>query len=483
MKKIIFVLIVLAGFGTSCTKNFEDFNTDKKRPTEVPGDFLFANAQKALADQIASTNVNLNVWKLWAQYWTETTYTDEANYDIVNRTIADNTFRVFYRDILADLNEARKIITAEAAIGEIAEANKMNKLYLIDLVECYCYNHLLEAFGDIPYTEALDINNLSPKYDDALTVYKDLLDRAKTAANGLNDGTINEAYVGAFGDNDLYFADDITMWKKFANSLQVKMAITIADADNATAKSFIESAYEGAFTEGEDAKLVYLGGANSNPLYVDMVQSGRDDFVPANTIVDIMNDLEDPRRDDYFFANGEVYAGGVYGESSPFGQLSHVSDPIQDPTFPMVLLDFTEVAFYLAEAAERGYSVGGTAESYYNRAITSSILHWGGTEAEAADYLAKTEVAYATAAGNWKQKIGTQAWLAYYVRGMEGYTSWRRLDFPIFNIAPAIETYDEIPVRFTYPIREQTLNAASYAAASSAIGGDELTTKLFWDKF
>ena len=67
MKKIIFVLIVLAGFASSCTKNFEDFNTDKKRPTEVPGDFLFANAQKALSDQEASTNVNLNVFKLFAQ--------------------------------------------------------------------------------------------------------------------------------------------------------------------------------------------------------------------------------------------------------------------------------------------------------------------------------------------------------------------------------------------------------------------------------
>ncbi len=483
MKKIIFVLIVLAGFASSCTKNFEDFNTDKKRPTEVPGDFIFANAQKALADQIASTNVNLNVWKLWAQYWTETTYTDEANYDIVNRTIADNTFQEFYRDILADLNEARKVITAEAAIGEIAEANKQNRLYIIDLLECYCYNHLLEAFGDIPYSEALDITNLSPKYDDALTVYKDLLTRSKAAANGLNAGSINEVVVGSFGDNDLFYSGDVSMWIKFANSLQIKMAITLADADNATAKDYIESAYGGAFTAGENAQLVYLGGSNSNPLYVDMVQSGRDDFVPANTIIDIMNDLNDPRRDDYFFANGEEYVGGDYGYSSPFGQLSHVSDPIQAPTFPMVLLDYTEIAFYLAEAAERGYSVGGSAESYYNQAITSSILHWGGTATDASDYLAQASVAYATATGNWKQKIGTQAWLAYYVRGMEGYTSWRRLDFPIMNIAPAIETYDQIPVRFTYPIREQTLNGAKYAEAASAIGGDELTTKLFWDKY
>ena len=49
-----------------------------------------------LVDQISSTDVNLNVWKLFAQYWTETTYTDEANYDIINRTIPDNTFQQYY---------------------------------------------------------------------------------------------------------------------------------------------------------------------------------------------------------------------------------------------------------------------------------------------------------------------------------------------------------------------------------------------------
>ena len=67
MKKIILAFIVLIGISTSCTKDFEDYNTDKKHPTEVPGNFLFANAQKVIADQVASTNVNLNNWKLFAQ--------------------------------------------------------------------------------------------------------------------------------------------------------------------------------------------------------------------------------------------------------------------------------------------------------------------------------------------------------------------------------------------------------------------------------
>ena len=108
---------------------------------------------------------------------------------------------------------------------------------------------------------------------------------------------------------------------------------------------------------------------------------------------------------------------------------------------------------------------------------------WGGTAAEATAYLAQPNVAYATATGTWKQKIGTQSYIAFYTRGLEGYTQWRRLDFPILNLAPTISSYSEIPKRFTYPVNEQTLNEVSYKAAASAIGGDDLLTKLFWDKF
>ncbi|MBU1578229.1 MAG: SusD/RagB family nutrient-binding outer membrane lipoprotein, partial [Bacteroidetes bacterium] len=124
MKKITFLLIILMGFLVSCTKDFEDFNTDKKSAVEAPGEFLFANAQKALADVNSSTNVNINNWKLFAQYWTETTYTDEANYDVVNRNVGTILFRIYYRDILADFNEARRLIELEKADGATAEKVK-----------------------------------------------------------------------------------------------------------------------------------------------------------------------------------------------------------------------------------------------------------------------------------------------------------------------------------------------------------------------
>ncbi len=478
MKKYIIIFLLALSY-VACTKDFEAYNTDQKNPSNVSGEALFTNAQKDLVDQISSTNVNLNVWKLFAQYWTQTTYTDEGNYDIVTRTIPDLTFRTYYRGFLQDFKVADSLIKAKAPTNADGEKEKQNKLAVIEILRAYSYQQLVDIFGNVPYTEALDVNNISPKYDDAFTIYKDLLSRIDAALAKMDPG------FESFSQADLIYGGDVEKWMKFANSLKLKMGITISDFDPTLAKSIIEAAAPHVFTSSDDNALFqYLASTpNNNPLNTDLVLSGRDDFVPANTIVDVMNTLNDPRRPRYFTMVNSKYAGGIYGESNPYSQYSHVSDEIRDPTFPGILLTYDEVLFYLAEAAARGFNVGGTPESFYTNGIKESILFWGGTEAEAQAYLANPLVAYATAAGDWRQKIGTQAWIAFYTRGLEGYTEWRRLDYPLLNLAPAITAYNEIPKRFTYPVNEQTLNAANYYQASEQIGGDELTTKLFWDKY
>jgi len=481
---ILFVLILLSVI-TSCTDKFEDFNTDKKNPAIVSGESLFSSAQKELCDQISSTNVNQNVWKLWSQQWTETTYTDEANYDVVTRNIPDNTFRYYYRESLKDLDEASKIINATAAPFGEDPAIKQNKLQIIELLKAYTFQQLVDIFGMVPYTEALDINNVYPKYEDGYTIYKDLLTKVNAAISGM------EASSESFGAADLYYAGDVSKWIKFGNSLKIKIGITMADADNALAKTAIESGVLGCFSSSDDdCLLAYLQASpNFNPLYADIVASGRDDFVPANTLVDKMNALDDPRMAFYFTKtdtstnSGVVklaYLGGEYGYSSPFSQYSHIAPEITKPNFKGILFTYSEIQFYLAEAAARGYLVPKTAAAYYSDGIRASFAFWGADNVET--YLAKPEVAYATATGTWQQKIATQSWIASYTRGLEAYTTWRRLDFPIFNIAENITTYSEIPLRFTFPINEQTLNGTNYKAAAIAVGGDELTTKIFWDK-
>jgi len=477
--QVILSIIMLFGILSACTDNFEDMNTDKKHPQNVTAAVLFTNAQIDLADQISSTNVNDNTWKLMAQYWTERSYTDEANYNIVNRRIPDGLFQTYYA-ILKDLKDAEEIIMAEKLEepGLAAkQANQANRLAIIDLLNVFIYQRLVDIFGDIPYSEALDPENYTPVYDDAQTIYKDLIDRVKA------DVAVFDASAGSFGTADLIYGGDVSSWERFGNSLLVKLGIGIADGPlSALGKSTVESAYNNVFTSLNDGayfpyqkSLPYV-----NQLYDDLVASGRHDFIMVTGMVTLMTDMDDPRLDKYFEdLDGILTDYGASGGS--YGTKVHYNTSIEAPDFPGFLLTYNEVQFYLAEAAARGWSIGSTtAEEHFNEAVTSSIVEWGGTETEASDFLAAHSYSSYT---NWKDAIGTQAWVAMYTRGFIGYTFYRRLDYPTVLVMPPNPPtdVDEIPTRFTYPINEQTLNAANYAAASSAIGGDKLTTRLFWD--
>jgi len=537
MKKILLIIVVLVSAFTGCTDQFEDFNTDKKNPAIVPGESLFSNAQKELADYTSNTNVNINIFKLMAQYWTETTYIDEANYDLVTRNISTSIYFRMYLRVLTDLKEAAKLIDADAKMDA---KEKQNKLQIIEVLHVYCYSHLADVFGAIPYSESLDVANVYPKYESGASIYTSLFTRLDAAISKIDKS------ADSFGSLDLYYGGDTEAWVKFANMLKVRMAITIADADDAKAKAAIEAAYANAFSSNsDDCKISYLTSSpNYNQLYADLIASGRKDFVPANTIVDAMAEINDPRLNAYFRDKMEVqfpkegnvsqsdtilisqpirlfyndntsayknpdsivlkgdatkkvygiivpqsdtilaptyYLGGEYGFPNSYSQCSHISATVEAPDFPGIMATYTEQCFYLAEAAERGYSVGKTAAEWYEEGIKASFDAWSVSGASA--YLAKPEVAYATATGTWRQKIGIQSWIANYTRGYEAYNNWRRLDFPVLNLPEQATTYSDIPVRFTFPVNEQTLNAEQYKAGALLVGGDVIGTKIFWDKY
>ena len=473
MKKIfliVFSFLLLASCMTD--GKYESYNRDPKNPTQVDPNFLFNDALKSLVDQMTSTNVNTNIFRMFAQYWTETTYTDEANYDLNNRNIPQNHWSEMYRDVLLDLMDAQQIVMADDGLDS---ADKTVMQAQAEVLIIYAWQQMVDTFGDIPYSQALNASEYPlPQYDDAASIYTDLLSRIDVAISGLN-GSGN-----GFSVDNLYFGD-VNAWKKFAVSLKLRLGIRLSDVNATVAKSTVESAYgAGVFSSnGDNASFAYLGTSNPNPVWASLVQSGRNDFVAANTTVNFMNNLDDPRRVVYFGDNlgSGVYSGGPYGDNNSYDAYSHVGDIYHDPTTPACLIDYAEVCFYLAEAAARGWSVGGTVESYYNKGITASFDYLG--VSGVATYLADADVAYSTAPGDWRKKIGNQFWLAMYNRGFEGWTVWRKFDTPTFNL-PAVSGLP-VPTRYTYPINEQNLNETNWDAASTAIGGDEQTTKLFWD--
>lgn len=473
MKKVFVITIMTGLFFASCKKDLTSLNEDPKNPPIVAASSLVTNAERSLVRTISSSNVNLNIFRLIVQHWQETTYLGESRYDLNTRNIPQGVWTALYRDVLKDLEQAKKLIPDQVTNEDIRD----NQLAVVNILQVYAYYYLVNTFGDIPYTEALNIDNVFPKYDDAATIYADLLARLDAAI-----GLINPSANG-LGNADIIYGNDMNAWLKFGNSFKLKMAMTIADLPGSAAQAIAEEAYaDGVFTSNDDNALFkFLASPpNTNPIWEDLVQSGRQDFVAASTIVNQMKALIDPRVPLYFTVdetNG--YSGGNPGSSSSYTTFSKPEERITNPEFPGVLLDYAEVEFLLAEAAARGFSVGGSAAQHYNNAITASILFWGGTQTQATTYLAQSSVAYATAAGTFRQKIGIQKWIALYNRGWDAWIEWRRLDYP--QLQPAFRALSPIPLRFTYPVNEQNYNTTNYNQAAGAIGGDEVDTPLWWD--
>ncbi|MBC7921722.1 MAG: SusD/RagB family nutrient-binding outer membrane lipoprotein [Ferruginibacter sp.] len=477
MKKLgilICSLILLA----SCAKDLEEYNVDQKRATAVPAATLFTGATVNLADALTTPNVNSNVFRFYVQYWTATTYLEEPRYNLTSRTIPLALWQSLYRDVLSDLQEAKRLIQADPLLPQ---NEKNNQFAQIGITEVYAWSVLVNTYGNIPYTEALNIENTQPKYDDAATVYADLLTRLD-AALGLLDPSAE-----GFASADLLYQGDIGHWVKFGNSLKLKLGMVLADANPAAAAAAVQAAAPNVFTGNADnAAFPYVSAPpNNNPIADNLnpALTSRKDFLSSVTLVDKMNSLSDPRRPAFFSPLNGEFVGGAYGFLNPYANFSPINPRIYTLDFEGLLLDYSEVAFFLAEAVERGFLPGSAAE-HYNDAITASIDYWGGSPADATAYLANPGVAYATAEGNYRQKIGTQKWIALYNRGYDAWIEWRRLDFPVL-LPPSGGNAPSglvIPTRLIYPTTEPSLNV-NYQAGAEAIGGDKATTKLFWDRF
>lgn len=472
MKKIVLSIMVLSALA-SCTKNLTDLNIDPKNPPDASAEALFTNGERRLSNNLVSSSQNQNIYRLIIQHYQQTQYTDESNYNLSSRSISDNTWDAMYRNVLADLNGAAKLVNRD----EKNAAVKKNKLAFIDILQVYTYYYIVTTYGNVPYSEALNIDITFPKFDDAETIYDQLLTRLNASIAALDPA------AASFTSADVIYDGNIAKWKKFANSLKLKMAMTIADFDSNKARAAVgEAVAAGVFTSNNDnAMFPYLTSPpNTNPIWVDLVQSQRDDFVPCQTLITTMGALNDPRMNDFFTLDPEGnYSGGEPGVGTAFGAKSHVQTTITAADFPGDLLDYSEVEFLLAEAVERDFNVDGTAQEHYDKAITASIVFWKGTVAEATAYLAQPEVDYEANPAPWREKIGLQKWIGFYNRGWDGWIDWRRFDYPV--LIPGPDASSDIPVRYPYPVNEQNVNTKNWEQAAKAIGGDEVDTKLWWD--
>ena len=477
IKYSLFLLVFSAMvINISCDSDFEDINRDPNNPTEIAADRLLANLLLSTANQLYASFTSLDQGAGWAQQVAKVQYNDEMRYIPRENTISA-TWNDFYRATVSDANQMVLIGTergdqASVAIGKIMTA--------------YGFLILTDFFGDIPFNEALDFTNIVPAYDPQEVVYEGSLALLQEAIDILNGPDLSIS-----SSSDLLYDGDLEKWQKFAGSLKFRALMRISSKVDVSEdlQELVDNGY--LFTSQEDeAKFQFLGSApNANPIYETIVFNNREEYKINSQLVMLMESFEDPRLPVFAQPND---AGIIRGKPSGFRDLpseefsytnvSAFGTKYLNPTQPAYFVSYTELNFLLAEAAKKGFISGGdeAAENFYNEGLNSSFTENGLSEAEASNFSSSAGVSYNSDEG--LEQIGLQKYIGLFGQGVEVWVEWRRTGIPA-NLTPAIEsTLGSIPVRFTYPVIEQSLNPDNYREAVGRQGEDKLTTPVWWDK-
>lgn len=470
-----FLLAAMLAF-TACS-DFEDMNIDPNKPTKVPTSALLTQAQANLVYNFYGEIGQLGAQ--YVQYFAQLDYPDKSNY-------ADDgisSFASIYLGGLTDLKEIIKLNEDEKTKDELVQfGDNNNQVAVAKILSAWAYQNISDVWGDIPHSESINDEILTPKYDTQEAIYDDLIAEL-TAAQAL----INTApKVGLQGD--LIFDGNMAMWDAFAESLKIRMVMRLSEVNSAKAKTLIQAAdFNKAFSSADHyAHFEHLATQDEgNPLYIDNeVNAGADYFAVANTFVDALKAVDDPRLT--VFANpaenSGLYVGHTYGIEGVGvdGDVSMPGDAYAAQTAPSVIMNAAEILLLKAEAIQRGYITGDAAQTYA-QAIRVSMEYNGIGPTEAEDYLAQDAVKYD--ATEWKMKIGQQLWFNLYNQGLESWAEWRRLGEPALSPGPAA-VISTIPTRRAYTSAEYATNGENIEAAVArlASGKDLFTEKVWWDK-
>lgn len=538
MKNIRFLIAAFSAvliFLGSCTKNFEAINTDPNHITGGNVNFatLFTNAQL-----ITSGNSDGNAYEDWrgnliysscmiqhisstTGYWNGDKYLYSAGY---NSAYWDQNFGPITNDGNVNTNSSPIQNIVEVVNNTKTDAKQVNLYNIARIFKVFQFQRLTDMYGDIPYSQAgmgYIANVTSPQYDKQQAIYTDMLNELQDAASKLNAGAGN-----TLGAADLIYGGDVSLWKKFAYSEMVRLAMRLSKVDAANAQKWVQAAVTGgvfasnadnAILKHQDAAPNGAGSqvANGTGSVLGIIDPSSARL--SKTFVDYLNATGDPRLPylgtvvaDPGVASDKGDTVGAHQLGQPNGfdlsggatDISHAGNwpgnqnkysvvnryTFARTTAPTFFLTHAETQLLLAEAAQRGWVTGTSAATYYTNGVTAAMqqlsLQAGAGPAQPAitAYLAANPYN----AGSALQQINTQYWVATFMDGYEAWANWRRSGFPALTPVaayPGNVTGGTIPRRFTYPLAEAGANPTNYSTAISGMsGGDKMTSRMWWDK-
>lgn len=480
MKKYLFIITIFIGLLSVSCEDFLDVNTDPNNPVEVSPDLLLPVAQWYTADWLQQNRGVSHLGNMFMYNWSETYgfswYDEEFKY-LVTSTFYDKLFDESYSRALKQYSDL------DGLDDEFIYYKAISKI-----MKVYHFQILVDLYGDIPYSEALMRGaNATPVYDDAATIYADLLVQLTAAIDMINTGATAEVVTPPTYD-DVMFGGDMVMWKQFANTLKLRILVRGQNTLSYAAElAAITAEGSGYISSDVIIQPGYAQEVNKqNPFWNELgwsvdgtVKLSNDATCATQWILDQLTANNDPRIDFIYEmpADGHmgVDQGSNPGDTHAADFVSNIGAGIlKEAGMGANIFSLAESNFNQAEAALNMAS-GGDPEALYNAGVAASFAYLGA--GDPATYLSQinNNVSYANST-NKLEAIITQKWTA--VNGITAEQSWfdyTRTGYPANLPVSLMASTDDRPVRLFYPSSEIVANTANLPKQPNAF-----SAKIFW---
>lgn len=525
MKRLLInttILIILAGILGSCKKQIEDDYLNPELTTT-------GSLGKLLTGMYMNKRIHPSYWDYYtfvmsttAPFAQTTAIEPASQMYIPSGAYTENRWNDFYTGAWSQddhdpnyygpgiMASYREMQTTYAALSTTQQQQQTVFLKCAQVLLFDQAAQMIDLWGDIPFTQAGSLNSsrtVSPApFDDAASLYDTLITNLKDLNTWFASATLPAAAATELGKQDLMYKGDLTLWRRYANSLRLRLLMRISNIKEASAKTEVTAMLNDPATypliaDNAQNAVVWMSPTTLKSDLLDVFSSFR--VAPAYLLDTLMVANNDPRTAVYWDTNqsGQYVGFPSNGTSTDYEVVGKYAT-YDSATFyynyniPAVLFTASEVSFLQAEAYER-WSLG-TAQTAYETGINQSVafyyginqskvlrsLSWASLTTPSAaainTYLLQSAIAYSGSTTQKLAKIYTQKWEHFFIlQSGQAWAELRRTGYPVLTFATATASGATTPpVRLLYPSSEQLYNAENYSKVASK---DTRNTRIFWD--
>ncbi len=512
IKYIIICAIALIGM-YSCTKDFEEINTDNDNIT--PSGLESISPFITQVQRHAFVEDRYNTWRgnlIFAGRFSEqfsfgfagTWFGNGAGFSYDNKDWNDAAWDTPMGRVTAPLSELIALTTEDGG-----KFNNPCSAAVIKIMRGFFYQRMTDQFGAVPFTEGG--LGFPPAFESQEEVYNLIMSDLTEAIAALKscDSTIEDIY-----DGDMVYQGDAEKWLEAANTLRLRMALRSKEANGGN-QTIIDACLDESFiSSSENNFKIAQDPDNADPVfngYYDIWNTwwgccgSAASWVVGETLVESFKVNNDPRLFGFAlpieggvegawtdYVGGKVATKSDYSIGVPFESLSKPNERMwNDESFPFITMTYAEAELLQAEAKYLNGSTG-EAQIHFENAIRANASDWDVDSTQIEDYITnESSVQLSANLDDAMQQIGLNRWYAVFTNGYEAWSVMRRFDLDIFpnkTYSLSNEWADTtggvnnlMGKRLNYSQATKSQNPSAIEYAISIQGSDEYSTNLWWD--